>query len=393
MEMMEAYYYSQTQTSVSFSEQQVFDCYPTVSNHFNNCAEGNPNDCGGTMYNTAFKVINKLGNLETYDQDPYKGANCGSGGYHCPDPVGPTGQCANNGAWKFSSASLAEGNGEEQMSEDVLKSVLGVTVYAACEAWMQYESGVLTSDSCGSMYSTDHAVVVVGYNYNDGKPYWIIKNHWSESWGMNGYAHVAAGVNAFNIGTGTPYSFVTNVAGGAYPSGGPVPAAPSSIIPAASTAATTTSFIPAKSSEVATQTSDEPVVPTTTTHIDVVSSSLEPQVPTTTVSVTAAPSPVVSTLPTSVCGGSCSEAQGTELCCDNSWYVCWFGTWQYQGGSCDSEEKAACSHDVCTVGAPLDGICGWCAYDICAVDQYCCNNKWDSLCVSIASFYCPDVRC
>ncbi|KAI8609586.1 hypothetical protein BC830DRAFT_827385, partial [Chytriomyces sp. MP71] len=177
MEMVEAYYYSQSKSLVSFSEQQVFDCYPTVSDNFNNCAGGDPNNCGGTTYPTAFEVINKMGDLQVYETNPYQGASCD--GRQCPSPVGPTGQCSkDNAAWTFSTINVAEGNGEEKMSQDVLKTVLGVTVYAACQAWMQYESGILTSDSCGSMDNTDHAVVVVGYNYNNGQPYWIIKNHW-----------------------------------------------------------------------------------------------------------------------------------------------------------------------------------------------------------------------
>ena len=50
-----------------------------------------------------------------------------------------------------------------------------------------YKSGVFTATDCNDG-STNHAVLLVGYNMVDG--YWIIKNSWDTNWGLDGYIHM-----------------------------------------------------------------------------------------------------------------------------------------------------------------------------------------------------------
>jgi len=98
--------------------------------------------------------------------------------------------------------------------------------------WQDYNGGVMTSDiGCGQEFlDMNHCVQVVGYafttgsNCNDSQDdcngdennsgsnsgsgsddsgdregYWIVRNQWGESWGMNGYAYVAMGANTCGI--------------------------------------------------------------------------------------------------------------------------------------------------------------------------------------------------
>ena len=65
-------------------------------------------------------------------------------------------------------------------------------------------------------------------------------------------------------------------------------------------------------------------------------------------------------------------------------------------GLTDSNDPdCACAHPLCTVGTKLTSGCdsNQCVIDICNVDPWCCNNSWDSLCVSRVRTTCDSLTC
>jgi len=70
---------------------------------------------------------------------------------------------------------------------------ISVAIQANQFVFQFYKNGVLNDDSCGKGGQLDHGVLAVGYGTDAGTDYWLVKNSWGTSWGMNGYIKLIRG--------------------------------------------------------------------------------------------------------------------------------------------------------------------------------------------------------
>ena len=73
----------------------------------------------------------------------------------------------------------------------VAQQPVAISIDADSDVFQSYAGGVLDSDECG--IETDHAVVIVGYGTDEDSSldYWLVRNSWGSSWGLDGYIKIA----------------------------------------------------------------------------------------------------------------------------------------------------------------------------------------------------------
>jgi len=81
---------------------------------------------------------------------------------------------------------------------------------AVSEAFTFYSGGVLNDPLCGSAYEDlGHAVLLVGWGTDDEYgEYWIIRNSWSNVWGMDGYIYIQIKDNICGVTTDASWAAV-----------------------------------------------------------------------------------------------------------------------------------------------------------------------------------------
>jgi len=150
---------------VGLSEQNLVDCSQ---------AEGN-NGCDGGLMTDAFQyVINNHG-LDTEASYPYT-AEDGTCHY----------SASNCGSTLASYQNVQSGSESALQVASATIGPVSVGIDASHNSFQLYTSGVYYSPNC-SPTQLDHGVLVVGYGSSSGSDYWIVKNSWGTSWGMNGY--------------------------------------------------------------------------------------------------------------------------------------------------------------------------------------------------------------
>lgn len=82
-------------------------------------------------------------------------------------------------------------NSVSQLKAALAQQPVAVVIEADKPVFQNYKSGILDDASCGT--GQDHAVLLVGWGYDDGlqKDFWLVKNSWATTWGDNGYIRMA----------------------------------------------------------------------------------------------------------------------------------------------------------------------------------------------------------
>jgi len=162
---MEGAWFKKSGELVSLSEQQLVDCDTEEDQ-----------GCNGGLPSNAFNYVINNGGIDTEESYPYTARN----GRTCNFDQANVG------------ASITNFVQVESKSEEALKTAtatvgpISVGIDASHFSFQLYSGGVYHSLLC-SQTRLDHGVAVVGYGSDNGKDYWLVKNSWGTSWGMDGY--------------------------------------------------------------------------------------------------------------------------------------------------------------------------------------------------------------
>jgi C1A family cysteine protease len=167
---LEGLHFIKNGTLLSFSEQQLVDCSSSYGN----------DGCNGGLMDDAFKYVEAKG-VELESTYPYT-AKSGTCKY-----------VASKTVFKNTGYSDVAVNSPTQLQAAVAQGPVSIAIEADQSAFQQYTSGIISSN-CGT--SLDHGVLIVGYASN----YWIVKNSWGTTWGLQGYVNIATGTQ--NNGAG-----------------------------------------------------------------------------------------------------------------------------------------------------------------------------------------------
>jgi cathepsin L len=150
---------------LSLSEQNIVDCVQTCDG------------CSGGLMTAAYDwVIENQGGQFMLEKDyPYTAMD---------------GNCqwdSSKAVEKVTGYINVESGSETDLANKVYQyGPAAIAIDASCESFQEYSSGVYDEPYCSSDY-LDHGVGCIGWGVDGSKKYWIIRNSWGTSWGIQGW--------------------------------------------------------------------------------------------------------------------------------------------------------------------------------------------------------------
>jgi len=145
----------------------------------------------------AFEYIIKNNGIDTEASYPYTAQD---------------GKCkfnpANVGATLSSYQDIPTGSEADLQNATATVGPISVAMDAGLASFQLYKSGVYAPKGCSST-QLDHGVLVVGYGVESTTDYWIVKNSWGTTWGLEGYFLLARNdKNMCGVATAASYPIV-----------------------------------------------------------------------------------------------------------------------------------------------------------------------------------------